>query len=266
MKKLTVTHFKKKNKDKISALAVYDYSIAKFADESEIDLLLIGDSLGMTIQGHKNTVPVTLEQSLYHSTIVGRAVKRAFVIGDMPFMTYQISPEQAMANAARYLQEALVDGVKVEGGVKMAKTIERLVETGIPVMGHIGLLPQNVLTTGGYFTRGKTDEDIQILINDAKALESAGAFSIVLECVTIEGAQEITNAINIPTIGIGAGIHCDGQIQVVHDILGLIDNFTPKHAKQYINLSTEIKKTFTLYNKEIKDQSFPSDAQSISKN
>ncbi len=256
MKKLTVTHFKKK-KEKISALAIYDYSTAKFADESKIDLLLIGDSLGMTIQGHKNTIPVTLEQSLYHSTIVGRAVKRAFVIGDMPFMTYQISPEQAMKNAARYLQEALVDGVKVEGGVKIAKTVERLVETGIPVMGHIGLLPQNVLSVGGYFTRGKTEKDIKLLIEDAKALEEAGAFSIVLECVTPKAGKEITKAINIPTIGIGAGKDCDGQIQVVHDILGLMDDFTPKHAKQYINLSSMIKNTLTTYNEEIKNNTFP---------
>lgn len=258
-KKITIRYFrqKKENGEKILALTAYDAPTAKLAEECGIDLILVGDSLGMALLGYKSTIPVTIEQSLHHCAAVTRGAKFAFVVGDMPFMTYHPSIKTAMVNAARYIQEAGVDGVKLEGGRTIAKTVDKLVQAGVPVMGHIGLLPQSVLTQGGYRIAGKTNEDEQRLIDDAKALEDAGAFCVVLECMPAELAARITESVRIPTIGIGAGPKCDGQVQVVNDILGLFTDFVPKHAKRYANLSEEIKKAFASYASEVKSGKFP---------
>lgn len=260
-KKLTVNYFRKKKekKEKIVCLTAYDTPTAKLAEECGVELILVGDSMGMAILGYKNTLPVTLEQSLHHCSAVRRGVQNAFIVGDMPFMTYHTSKETAMKNAARYMQEAFIDGVKLEGGEKMAPTVECLTSAGVPVLGHIGLLPQNVLTSGGYKITGKTEPEIKRLIKDAKSIENAGAFALVLEGMPSATGHAITEAIKIPTIGIGAGPHCDGQVQVVNDILGLFTDFLPKHAKRYANLSDEIKKAFTSYVKDVSEGRFPAD-------
>lgn len=264
-KKITVSYFRKKkeNGEKIVALTAYDAPTAKLAEKSGVELVLIGDSLGMAVLGYTNTIPVTLEQSLHHSAAARRGAKFAFLVGDMPFMTYQVSPEQAMLNAARYLQEAQIDAVKIEGGENIAPTVKRLVNAGVPVMGHIGLLPQSVLTAGGYRISGKTEAEAEKLLKDAKALEEAGAFAIVLEGIPAKVSGKITESLKIPTIGIGAGPECDGQIQVVHDILGLFTDFIPKHAKRYANLSEEIDKAFDKYVEEVKNGVFPSEKHSF---
>ncbi|HCE45720.1 MAG TPA: 3-methyl-2-oxobutanoate hydroxymethyltransferase [Lentisphaeria bacterium] len=258
-KKITTRYFrhKKEKGEKILALTAYDAPTAKLAEECGIELLLVGDSLGMALLGYKSTIPVTLEQSLHHCAAVARGAKFAFIVGDMPFMTYHPSVKTAMTNAARYIQEAGVDGVKLEGGKTISKTIGRLVTAGVPVMAHIGLLPQNVLTQGGYRVAGKTKEDEQRLIDDAKAVEDAGAFCLVLECIPAELSARITASVKIPTIGIGAGPACDGQVQVVNDILGLFTDFVPKHSKRYANLGEEIKKAFTAYANEVSTGKFP---------
>ncbi|OGV34816.1 MAG: 3-methyl-2-oxobutanoate hydroxymethyltransferase [Lentisphaerae bacterium GWF2_45_14] len=264
-KKINVSHFlKKKEKgEKIVALTAYDAPTAKLAEECGVDLILVGDSMGMTMLGYKNTIPVTLEQSLHHSAAVRRGAEFSFIVGDMPFMTYQISPEQAMQNAARYLQEAMIDAVKLEGGEKTASTVERLVSAGVPVLGHIGLLPQNILTSGGYRITGKTQDDAERLVKDALALEKAGAFAIVLEGMSSEAAAEVTHNLKIPTIGIGAGPGCDGQVQVINDLLGLFTDFVPKHAKKYCDLSSEIRKALTAYTSDVKAGVFPGPDQSF---
>jgi 3-methyl-2-oxobutanoate hydroxymethyltransferase len=258
-KKITVRYFrqKKENSEKILALTAYDAPTAKFAEECGIELILVGDSLGMALLGYKSTIPVTIEQSLHHCAAVARGAKFAFIVGDMPFMTYHPSAKTAMVNAARYIQEAGVDGVKLEGGKSIAGTVGKLVKAGVPVMGHIGLLPQSVLTQGGYRIAGKTKDDEQRLVADAKALEDAGAFCVVLECIPAELSARITESLKIPTIGIGAGPKCDGQVQVVNDILGLFTDFIPKHTKRYANLSEEIKKAFTAYANEVRSGKFP---------
>jgi len=241
---------------KIVALSLYDAIFAKFAYLAGIDLLLVGDSLGMTLLGMQNTLSVRLEDLLRHAAAVRRGAPYAYVIADMPFMTYQSSISDAMKNAAKFIQEASCDAVKIEGGKIMAPTIEKLVSAGIPVMAHIGLLPQKILTLGGYRKIGKTISERKELIEDAKAVEMAGAFSVVLECIEEETAGKITEILKIPTIGIGSGKHCDGQIQVAHDILGMNDDFIPKHSKRYVNLSEEIKKAFSIYYREVSENSF----------
>lgn len=264
-KKLTVLHFRRKKEkgEKITALSLYDAPTARLAEECGVELILVGDSLGMTVLGYRNTIPVTIEQSLHHCAAVARGAKFAFVVGDMPFMTYHPSFETAMKNAARYLQEAGVDGVKLEGGRHMAPTVERLVKAGVPVMGHIGLMPQNVLTEGGYKIHGKTEKEASALLDDAKSLEDAGAFCIVLEGIPAAVAGKITSSLKIPMIGIGAGPLCDGQIQVVNDILGLFTDFIPKHAKRYADLGAEIRKVFSSYCEEVNSGKFPSKEHSF---
>lgn len=264
-KKLTVRCFKKKKEkgDKICVLSLYDAPTAKLAEECGIEMILVGDSLGMTVLGYENTIPVTIEESLHHCAAVARGAKFAFIVGDMPFMTYHINAEKAMENAARYLQEAGVDGVKLEGGRAIAPTVKRLVSAGIPVMGHIGLLPQSILTEGGYRVAGRTEKEAESLLEDAKALEDAGAFCIVLECILAPVAKKITESIGIPTIGIGAGPFCNGQVQVVNDILGLFTDFIPKHSKRYINLNSEIQKVFSDYVNEVKGSKFPGEENSF---
>lgn len=258
-RKCSVCLLKKMKREarKIVMLTAYDAPTAKLAEECGVELILVGDSLGMAVLGYRNTIPVTIEQSLHHCAAVKRGVTNSFVVGDMPFMTYQISPEQALSNAARYLQEAQVDGVKLEGGRRIAPTTERLVKAGVPVMGHIGLLPQNVKTAGGYRVIGRGDDEATRLLDDAKSLEDAGAFCMVLECIPAELAKRITESVSIPTIGIGAGPHCDGQVQVVNDLLGLFTDFQPKHAKRYADLTSEIRKAFSEYAAEVRDGKFP---------
>lgn len=264
-KKLTVSHFRKRKEkgEKIVCLTAYDAPTAKLAEECGVELILVGDSLGMAVLGYKTTIPLTLEQSLHHCKAVRRGAKFSFIVGDMPFMTYQISPEEAMRNAARYMQEACVDAVKIEGGSAMAHTVERLVSAGVPVMGHIGLLPQNILTAGAYKVAGRTEDEAARLMNDAKALQDAGAFCIVLEAIPAALAKVISSELLIPTIGIGAGPDCDGQVQVVNDILGLFTDFVPKHTKRYASLSEDIRKAFSSYVKDVGERKFPTEENSF---
>jgi 3-methyl-2-oxobutanoate hydroxymethyltransferase len=264
-KKLTVQYFRKlkENNETIVALTAYDAFTANLAQQCGVEFILVGDSLGMALLGYDTTIQVTLDQMLHHCAATRRGAPSAFIVGDMPFMTYQCSPEEAMKNAAKFIQVGGADAVKLEGGKEMAGTIKRLVDTGIPVVGHIGLLPQRVMTSGGYKIAGKTDKDAARLIDDALALEEAGIFSLVLEGMPSEVSQKVTEAISIPTIGIGAGPHCDGQVQVVNDILGTFSDFIPKHAKQYVNLTPLIENAFKEYVSDVKSNSFPTDANSF---
>ena len=252
----------KQKGEKITMLTAYDYTTAKIVDEAGIPLILVGDRLGMVVLGYESTIPVTMEEMLHHTKAVVRGTKQAMIIGDMPFMTYHVSIEGALYNAGRFIQEGGAQAVKLEGGVTVAEKVRRIVECGIPVMGHIGLTPQSIHQLGGYKVRGKTKETAARLVEDAKALEEAGAFSIVLETVPAQLAALITQGISIPTIGIGAGIGCDGQVQVINDILGSFTDFVPKHAKQYANLTDIIRDAVTEYHNEVKAGSFPTDKQS----
>ena len=213
--------------------------------------------MGMTMLGHDTTVPVTVDDCLRHSAAVVRGSQKAFVVADMPFMSYHSSQSEALINARRFMQESLVGAVKIEGGEEFASLIKSMVQGGIPVMGHIGLLPQGVHVAGGYKVRGRNDQDEEQLLKDALALQEAGAFAIVIECVKAEVVQKITLAIDIPTIGIGSGLGCSGQVQVMHDVLGLDPRFTPRHARKYANLAKTVKEAFTSYTKDVKDSKFP---------
>lgn len=264
-KKLTVSDFRKMRdtQKKIVALTAYDAPTAKFAELAGVHLILVGDSMGNTILGYENTIPVTIEESLHHCRAVKRGVENAFIVGDMPFMTYHPSIEFALKNAARYLQEGGCDAVKLEGGKVMAPTVERMVNAGVPVLGHIGLLPQSVLTSGGYRIAGKTADEADRLVDDACSLENAGAFGVVLEGIPADVSRRITAAVNIPTIGIGAGPECSGQIQVVTDILGLFSEFIPKHSKRYAELDKIISKAFSDYVQEVTKGTFPDEDHSF---
>lgn len=247
----------KLKQEKIPMITAYDFSMAKLVDASGIPLILVGDSLGMVMLGYDSTIPVTIDEMILHSKSVTRATKHALVIGDMPFMTYHTSISEAMKNAALFLQQGGCQAVKLEGGEVAAETVKRIVDCGIPVMGHIGLTPQSINQLGGYKAQGKTPEAAAKLLRDAIALEQAGAFSIVLETVPSQLARLITQRVNIPTIGIGAGPFCDGQVQVIHDLLGMFTEFVPKHAKQYAKLAPVIESAFTTYMSEVKDGTFP---------
>lgn len=247
----------KRSGQKITMLTAYDYSMAKILDESGIDALLVGDSLGMTMQGKDSTLAVTLDEMIYHCKCVTRGVKRALVVGDMPFLTYHINPDEAVRNAGRFLQEAGTNAVKLEGGVAMADTVKAIVRAQIPVMGHIGLTPQSVNVFGGFKVQGKEEKRARELIDDALALEDAGVFSIALEGVPAALAKLITEKVSVPTIGIGAGKDCDGQILVVHDTLGMYSDFTPKFVKQYAQLNHTIKEAVAGYISDVKEQRFP---------
>jgi len=231
-------------------------------DEAGVPLILVGDSLGMVMLGYESTIPVTMEEMIHHTKAVVRGAKKALIIGDMPFMTYHISVSDALHNAARFIQEGGAQAVKLEGGEVVAEKVRRLVDCGIPVMGHIGLTPQSIHQLGGFKVRGKTVEEAKKLLNDAHILEEAGAFAIVLECTPVPLSKLITQKLAIPTIGIGAGPDCDGQVQVVSDILGLYTEFVPKHAKQYARLAGEIKTAVSSYISEVKSLSFPTMEQS----
>jgi len=252
----------KQRGEKIPMLTAYDYATAKLVDEAGVPLILVGDSLGMVILGYESTIPVTMDEMIHHTKAVVRGTKHALVIGDMPFMTYHLSVEDALRNAARFIQEGGAQAVKLEGGEVVAEKVSRLVACGIPVQGHIGLTPQSVHQLGGYKVVGKTPEVAVRLLNDAKALEEAGAFSIVLECIPAPLSKLITERVAVPTIGIGAGKHCDGQVQVVSDILGLFTDFVPKHAKQYAKLNQAITTAVTDYIADVKAGAFPTPKQS----
>ena len=254
----------KQKGEKIVMLTAYDYSTAKLVDEAGIPLILVGDSLGMVVLGYESTIPVTMEEMLHHTRAVVRGTKQAMVIGDMPFMTYHISVDDALRNAARFIQEGGAQAVKLEGGVTVAEKVRRIVECGIPVMGHIGLTPQSIHQFGGFKVQGKTPEAAARLLEDAWALEQAGAFSIVLETIPAQLARIITQKVSIPTIGIGAGIDCDGQVQIINDVLGSFTEFVPKHAKQYAKLTDIISKAVTQYYDEVKAGSFPTEKHSSS--
>ena len=262
MPRITVTEVRAmKGKEKVPMLTAYDYTTAKLLDEVGVPLLLVGDSLGMVMLGYESTIPVTMEEMLHHTRAVVRGSKRAMVIGDMPFMTYHISVAEALRNAARFIQEGGAQAVKLEGGEMMAETVHRLVSCGIPVMGHIGLTPQSALQLG-LKAQGRTPEEALRLVKDALALEQAGAFAIVLESVPFALAEFITHKVAIPTIGIGAGPGTDGQVQVIHDMLGSYTDFVPRHAKQYVKLADLIRKAVAEYAQEVKAGTFPTEAHS----
>jgi 3-methyl-2-oxobutanoate hydroxymethyltransferase len=251
-----IKDMKSKN-EKIVMVTAYDYSTAKLADEAGIPLILVGDSLGMVILGYDSTIPVTMDEMIHHTKAVVRGTKQAMVIGDMPFMTYQVSAEEALRNAARLMQEAGAQAIKLEGGVTVATTVKRIVDCGIPVMGHIGLTPQSVHQLGGHRVQGKTPEAAERLLKDAQALEQAGAFAVVLELVPAPLSKLISQKLSIPTIGIGAGPDCDGQVQVISDLLGLFSDFVPKHARPYAKLAGLIKTALGDYMTDVKARRFP---------
>jgi len=254
--RITINQIKemKRKGEKITMLTAYDYTTAKLVDEVGVPLILVGDSLGMVVLGYESTIPVSIDEMLHHTKAVVRGAKRAMVVGDMPFMTYHVSTEDALRNAARFIQEGGAQAVKLEGGVTVAEKVKRVVECGIPVMGHIGLTPQSIYQLGGHRVQGKSQEAAARMVEDALALEKAGAFAIVLETVPAQLATLITQRISIPAIGIGAGAGCDGQVQVVNDILGSFTDFVPKHAKQYAKLTETIRDAVTEYHNEVKDR------------
>lgn len=248
---------KKNNGEKITMMTAYDYSAAILVDQAGIDTTLVGDSLGNVMLGYDSTVPVTMDEMIHHCRAVSRGVKNSFIIGDMPFMSYQSSIEKAIENAGRFLKEANCDSVKLEGGSDMAPTVRAIVKAGIPVCGHIGLTPQTATMLGGYKVQGKDAESGRKLLQSAMDLEEAGAFMIVFECIPDTLAARITRELKIPTIGIGAGKDCDGQVLVYHDLLGLYEKFTPKFVKQYLNLAPMIKDALTQYKTDVEKGTFP---------
>ena len=252
----------KQKGERIAMLTAYDYSTAKLIDGAGIPLILVGDSLGMVVLGYESTIPVTMDEMIHHTKAVVRGTTRALVVGDMPFMTYQVSVDDALRNAARFIQEGGAQAVKLEGGESMAETVKRIVSSGIPVMGHIGLTPQSIHQLGGFKVVGKTLEAAIHLMNDAKALDEAGVFAIVLECVPEPLSKLITEKVSVPTIGIGAGKYCDGQVQVISDLLGLYTDFVPKHAKQYARLFEIIESATADYISEVQTGAFPTEKQS----
>jgi 3-methyl-2-oxobutanoate hydroxymethyltransferase len=254
---------KKGRGERIVMMTCYDYPTARLLEAAGVDILFIGDTLGMVVLGYDTTVPVTMEEMLHHTKAVVRGSSRAHVLADMPFMSYQTSPEEALRNAGRLLKEGGAQSVKLEGGVRVADTVRFIVDAGIPVMGHIGLTPQSINQLGGYKVQGKTPAAAVRLINDALALEQAGAYAVVLECVPAPLAQTISERLAIPTIGIGAGVHCDGQVQVFHDLLGLFDDFVPKHAKRYTDLGSQITEAVGAYAEEVRTGRFPTEKESF---
>ncbi|MGC8719763.1 MAG: 3-methyl-2-oxobutanoate hydroxymethyltransferase [Thermodesulforhabdaceae bacterium] len=258
MKKVTVPDvIASKGQRKLTMVTAYDYATAVWVDRSGIDMVLVGDSLAMVMLGHEDTLSVTMEEMLHHTKAVARAVQRALVIGDMPFMSYQASIEQAVINAGRFLKEGRAQAVKLEGGTSVIDQIRAIVNAGIPVQGHIGLTPQSIAQLGGFRVQGKTAEAAKRLIDDALALADAGCFSIVLEAIPAPIAERITDAVPIPTIGIGAGANCDGQVLVLHDMVGLFDRFVPRFVKQYDLLGQRMLKALEQFKQEVENGIFP---------
>lgn len=263
MGKITVPVLKgMKGKEKITMLTAYDHPTAKIIDEAGVHTILVGDSVGTTVLGYPNTIPVTVDEMIHHTRPVARAAKNAFVIIDMPFMSYHESIELAKRNAGRMMKESGAEAVKLEGGTKMKDVIRAIVDIEIPVVGHVGLTPQSIHRMGGYKVQGKGAE-VDALIADAKAVEEAGAFMIVLECVPRQLGKEITGMLSIPTIGIGAGPDCDGQVLVIHDLLGLLGDFRPKFVKRYCNLQEDIGGAVKNFIEEVKTGAFPDDSHSF---
>lgn len=257
--KLTVQDVlkKKQDKQKITMITAYDYPFAQIADEAGVEIILVGDSLAMVVQGLDNTLPVTMDEMVYHTRMVSRAVKRALVVGDMPYLSYQVSIEEAVRNAGRFLKEGGAQAVKLEGGREVVPQVEALAKAEIPVVAHIGLTPQAIHRMGGYKVQGKTEEAAKRLVEDAKMLESAGAFSLILEAIPADLAGQITGDLSIPTIGIGGGPQCDGQVLVLHDVLGLFDRFVPKFVKKYANLKKEALSAIRQYKEDVEKGIFP---------
>ncbi|WP_457679838.1 3-methyl-2-oxobutanoate hydroxymethyltransferase [Thermovibrio sp.] len=262
--KITVSDFLRKKREgkKIVMLTAYDYLTAKIVDGGGVDAILVGDSLAMVVLGYQSTLQVSMEEMLHHAKAVVRGAERAMVVFDMPFLSYQTGKRDAVLNAGRALKEAGCTAVKVEGGVEVAETIKALVDAGIPVMGHVGLQPQSVNLYGGYKLRGREKEEREKILKDAKAVEEAGAFAIVLEKIPKELAREITESLSIPTIGIGAGPYCDGQVLVFHDMVGLFTDFKPKFVKRYRELGKEAKEAVEEFVREVKEGKFPSQEHS----
>jgi 3-methyl-2-oxobutanoate hydroxymethyltransferase len=265
MGRITINDLKamKRRGERIPMLTAYDYPSARAVDEAGVPIILVGDSLAMVVLGYDSTLAVTMEDMIHHTKAVVRGSRRAHVVFDMPFMSYQASAEEAVRNAGRALHETGANSVKLEGGRVMAETVRRIVEVGIPVMGHIGLTPQSINQLGGFKIQGKTPAAAVKLLNDARALEEAGAYAVVLETIPAPLAQLVTEKLSIPTIGIGAGPHCDGQVQVFHDFLGLYPDFVPKHAKQYARLAEVIQSAACKYVAEVREGRFPTEKESF---
>jgi 3-methyl-2-oxobutanoate hydroxymethyltransferase len=264
-RKITTLAFRQKKErgEPIAVLTGYDYPTALALDQSGIDAILVGDSLGMVILGYENTLPVTMDEMLHHCRAVARGARAALLIGDMPFMSYQVSTEEAILNAGRFLQQGGMQAVKLEGGRERLNAIRSILEAGIPVMGHLGLTPQSVNLLGGFRPQGRTAVTAERLLEDALLLEEAGCFSLVLESVPARLAVMISKRLTIPTIGIGAGAGCDGQVLVTHDLLGLFDRFTPKFVRKYSNLHTELQRAFTAYIADVQGRTFPAQEHTI---
>jgi len=246
-----------KGNRKLTMLTAYDFPTARWVDQCDVDMILVGDSLAMVVLGHDDTLAVGMEEMIHHTKAVSRAAQRALVIGDMPFLSYQASIEQAVLNAGRFLKEGRAQAIKIEGGARVLPQVKAIVSAGVPVQGHLGLTPQSAAQFGGFKVQGKTAEAARILIEDAKALTEAGCFSIVLEAIPAPIAERITDAVSIPTIGIGAGRDCDGQVLVIHDVLGLFDRFTPKFVKRYARLEENIREAITNFRSEVENGLFP---------
>ncbi len=266
MRRTTIADLKKMKDagERFAALTAYDVVTARLVDAAEIPVILVGDSLGMVVLGYDSTIPVTLDAILHHTQAVVRGARRALVVADLPFMTYHKSAEQALDSAGRCIQEGGAQAVKLEGGRAIADTIARLTSAGIPVMGHLGLTPQSIHQLGGYKAQGKTTAQAEALIEDAYAVQHAGAFSLVLECVPAELSRWLTERLSIPTIGIGAGPDCDGEIQVVSDILGWVSEFVPKHARRYAHLADEAAAAIGNYAEDVRQRRFPTAKESVS--
>ena len=250
--------------EKITMLTAYDAAMASMLAEADVDVLLVGDSLGMVVLGYDSTVPVTMDEMIHHASAVRRGAPAAFVVGDMPFGSYQSGKRDAILNGGRFLKEAGCDAVKLEGGLEVCETVTALVQAGISVVGHIGLTPQTATQLGGYKVQGRDIESARKMVEEARALEKAGAFAIVLECIPDELGRILSEEITIPTIGIGAGVHCDGQVLVTHDLLGMFDKFIPSFVKSYCRLAPTIKKAVTEYNAEVRNGAYPDAEHSFS--
>ena len=262
--KVTVKSFIKfkERGEKIAILTAYDFFTARILDQIGIDSILVGDSANMVFYGSPTTLSITMDQMVYHTKAVSSAIKRALVIADMPFLSYQANISEAISNAGRFLKEGGAGAVKIEGGAEMADTVKRIIEVGIPVMGHIGLTPQSINRFGGYVVRGKSEQERKYLIESAKVLEQVGCFSVLLESIPKKLASEITGSLKVPTIGIGAGVGCDGQVLVVNDILGLFEDFQPKFVRRYAHLGNEIRKACQNFLNDVKSSKFPCDEES----
>lgn len=265
-KKITVPQLlaRKRKQKKVVMVTAYDATYARLVDQANVDMVLVGDSLGMVIQGHTTTVPVTLDDVIYHCRAVSRGLTCAHLCGDMPFMTYKASHEQALTSAARMIRDGRAESVKFEGGIEIADTIARVVAAGIPVVGHVGLTPQSVHSLGGFKVQGKTSIDRVRIIEDAKAVAEAGAFCMVLESMPLELAQTITQEVPVPTIGIGAGAHCDGQVLVIYDLLGMNEEFTPRFLKRYAEHGAEVRQAVQRFGDEVRQGRFPGPEHSVS--